>query len=176
MTARETPILDQAKAEQFAQGLMGTINQASLALMLSIGHRTGLFDVMATLPASTSTRIADTAGLDERYVREWLGAMVTGRVVEYDAGQKTYALPPEHAAFLTRAAGGDNFANTMQWISVLGGVETEAVEKFENGGGEGLGTVWGEELAVKMLGEAGFGDFTVERSDHDMINNYYICR
>jgi SAM-dependent methyltransferase len=129
------PAIDQAKAEQFAGSLMGTINQASLALMLSVGHRTRLFDVMATLPASTSTRIADAAGLDERYVREWLGAMVTGRVVDYDADKKTYALPPEHAAFLTRAAGGENIANTMQWFSVLGSVEDSVIDKFHNGGG-----------------------------------------
>lgn len=134
MTALDTP-MDQAKADQFAESLMGTINQASMALMLSIGHRTGLFDVMDTLPASTSPQIAEAAGLDERYVREWLGAMVTGRVMNYDPDTKVYALPREHAASLTRAAGGDNFANTMQWVSVLGGVETDVVDKFKNGGG-----------------------------------------
>ena len=134
MTATDTPI-DMNKAEQFAQGLLGTVNQAATALMLSVGHRTGLFDVMATLPASTSPQIAEAAKLDERYVREWLGAMVTANIVEYDADATTYALPPEHAAFLTRAAGGDNIANTMQWFSVLGSVETEVVDKFHNGGG-----------------------------------------
>jgi 2-polyprenyl-3-methyl-5-hydroxy-6-metoxy-1,4-benzoquinol methylase len=40
--------------------------------------------------------------------------------------------------------------------------------------GEGLGTVWGEELAVKMLGDAGFADVRVETLEHDMLNNYYI--
>ena len=34
-----------------------------------------------------------------------------------------------------------------------------------------LWSVWGEELAVKMLGEAGFGDVRTETLDHDMINN-----
>ncbi|MGQ0593995.1 MAG: hypothetical protein ACT4QB_15525 [Gammaproteobacteria bacterium] len=29
-------------------------------------------------------RIANGAGLNERYVREWLGAVVTGRLVDYD--------------------------------------------------------------------------------------------
>lgn len=130
-----TPPIDEAKAQQFAEGLLGTINQAALAMMLSIGHRTGLFDAIAGLPASTSKELAEAAKLDERYVREWLGAMVTGRIIEYNAVEKTYALPPEHAAFLTRDAGGNNIANTMQWISVLGGVETEVIDKFKNGGG-----------------------------------------
>jgi SAM-dependent methyltransferase len=44
------------------------------------------------------------------------------------------------------------------------------------GGGAGLGSVWGEQLAVRMLAEAGFGDVDVRRVEGDFINNYYICR
>ena len=84
---------------------MGALNDASRVLMTSIGHQTGLFDTMATSGAVSSEKLANLAGLNERYVREWLGAMTTGRVVEYDPGAKTYVLPPEHAASLTRAAG-----------------------------------------------------------------------
>ena len=40
--------------------------------------------------------------------------------------------------------------------------------------GEGLGTVWGEELAAKMLNAAGFHNVRIERLDHDILNNYYI--
>ena len=74
---------DQAKAEAFAQKLLDMLNAGGLALMTSLGHRTGLFDAMKNLPPSTSQEIAAAAGLNERYVREWLGAMVVGRVVDY---------------------------------------------------------------------------------------------
>src|SRR4028118_334244 len=100
MTTRK---LDQAKAEAFAERMVSVLNEGSIALMTSIGHRTGLFDTMAGRPASTSEQIASTADLDERYVREWLGAMVVGGIVENDPEEGTYYLPPEHAAFLTRA-------------------------------------------------------------------------
>ena len=72
--------------------------------MTCLGHRTGLFDGMAEMPAAGSEAIAARCGLNERYVREWLGAMVASGVVDYDPRDGTYALPPEHAAFLTRAA------------------------------------------------------------------------
>ena len=98
MTTQE---LDEAKVEAFAGRMTDIMNGASLALMASIGHQTGLFDTMAGLPPSTSAQIADAAGLNERYVREWLGAMTTGAIVEYDREKETYALPPEHAASLT---------------------------------------------------------------------------
>ena len=51
-------------SEEFAKRLTGVLNDGALCLMLSIGHQTGLFDTMASLPASTSAQIAEAAGLD----------------------------------------------------------------------------------------------------------------
>ncbi len=127
--------LDQAKADAFADRMLGTVNQAMLALMISIGHRTRLFDCLAEMPPARVEEIAEKAGLQPRYVREWLGAMVTGRIMEYDPQTRTYWLPPEHAAVLTRAAMPNNLASMMQWVAVLGAVESEVVDKFIHGGG-----------------------------------------
>lgn len=132
MTTRE---LDQAKKEAFAGQMLGLLNNAFLSLMLSIGHQTRLFDTMADLPPSTSEQIAAAAGLNERYVREWLGAMVTGRIVDYDPQRGTYVLPPEHAAFLIRVAGPDNMAFFAQYVGLMGIVEPKVVDSFRNGGG-----------------------------------------
>jgi 2-polyprenyl-3-methyl-5-hydroxy-6-metoxy-1,4-benzoquinol methylase len=127
--------LDRARAEAFAQKMLDVLNHAALALMTSVGHRTGLFDVMARMPASSSQQIADEAGQSERYVREWLGAMVTAGVVEHDPEARTYHLPPEHAAALTRAASPPNLAASAQWVAVLGSAEDVVVEAFRHGRG-----------------------------------------
>jgi ubiquinone/menaquinone biosynthesis C-methylase UbiE len=126
---------DFAKAEAFAGQLLTALNNGALCLMASIGHRTGLFDVMAGLSPSTSAEIAQKAGLNERYVREWLGAMATAGVVEVDPTSTYYRLPAEHAAFLTRAVPKDNIAAITQWIHVFASVENEIVECFKKGGG-----------------------------------------
>lgn len=126
---------DPGKADAFAENLLSALNYGSLCLMISIGHRTGLFDVMAGQRPLTSTEIATAAGLNERYVREWLGAMVAGGVVEVDPESTRFQLPAEHAAFLTRAAGADNIGVFHQYIAVMGGVEDEIVECFRVGGG-----------------------------------------
>jgi 2-polyprenyl-3-methyl-5-hydroxy-6-metoxy-1,4-benzoquinol methylase len=130
-----TPDLDQARAEEFAERMVGVLNEGAIALMTSIGHRTGLFDAMAGLPPSTSEQIASAANLNERYVREWLGAMVVGKIVEHDPEEGTYQLPQEHAAFLTRTASPDNIAAFAQYIPLLGSVEDGIVESFRHGGG-----------------------------------------
>ena len=75
----------------FAERMLHTMNEAALALMVSVGHRTRLFDVMATMPAATSAEIAARAALDERYVREWLAVMTTGRIVDHDGATGSFS-------------------------------------------------------------------------------------
>lgn len=115
--------------------MLGVLNTGMLALMARIGHRTGLFDVMAALPPSTSAEIAQAAGVDERFVREWLAAMTTGAIVDHDPDSLTYRLPPDRAAWVTRAAGPANFALQAQYVGLLAKVEDQVVECFVAGGG-----------------------------------------
>ena len=128
-------VLDTIRTQAFAEHALGIVNGGFLSLMLSVGHRTGLLDMLATLEPASSDRIAASAGLNERYVREWLGAMVTGRIVEYDPATRTYWLPREHAASLTRAAGPENLAELAQIVAMLGQVESAIVDVFRKGGG-----------------------------------------
>jgi ubiquinone/menaquinone biosynthesis C-methylase UbiE len=131
---------DNSRAEAFGQQMVEVINHGALALMISLGHRTGLFDAMNELPPAESETIAKAAGLNERYVREWLGAMVASRIVtvqrdEADSEKVFYHLPTEHAAALTRVAGSDNIGVFAQYIPLLGFVEDEIVQCFHKGGG-----------------------------------------
>ena len=127
--------LEQDRADAFAGRLIGVVNDGMLALMVSVGHRTGLFDVMAGLERADSATIAASAGLQERYVREWLGAMTTGGIVDFDGADATYHLPQEHAMSLTRAAGTGNLASYTQFVAMLGQVESAIVTAFREGGG-----------------------------------------
>src|SRR6201991_2492667 len=125
--------------EEFAERMVGAIDSASLAILLSIGHQTKLFDTMAELPPATSAQIADAAGLNERYVREWLGGVVSCRVVDYDPASQTYSLPRHRAAVLTRAAGPDNLSRVAQFIPLFGEVEQKIIGCFHSGGGLAYG-------------------------------------
>jgi 2-polyprenyl-3-methyl-5-hydroxy-6-metoxy-1,4-benzoquinol methylase len=127
--------IDQAKSEAFAEQMLSILNQGALALMISIGHKTHLFDSLSNMAPSTSEQIAISTGLNERYVREWLAAMVTGRIIEYDPTQRTYYLPAEHATWLTREAGIQNMAFQAQYIVMLAQVQEQIVDCFSRGGG-----------------------------------------
>ena len=129
------PDLDPGQVQEFAASLLGILAAGSTALMVSVGHRTGLFDAMNGLPPSTSPHVAAAAGLHERYVREWLHAMTTARIVEHDPIEGTFRLPADHAAVLTREAGPNNLAAVMQFLPLLAEVESEVVSCFAEGGG-----------------------------------------
>ncbi len=131
----EPTLLNAEQSEAFARRLLDILNDGALAVMISLGHRTGLFDTLRDLPPSTSEEIADAAGLNERYVREWLGAMLAGGIIECDEDAARFSLPPEHAASLTREATPDNIAVFAQYIPLLGTVEDEILECFRRGGG-----------------------------------------
>ncbi len=127
--------LDPQKTEQFGQQLLQMLNHGSLAIMISVAHRTRIFELLSSLPGSTSHHLAEAGGLQERYVRECLGALVTGGLVEYNPETRGYTLPPEHAAFLTRAGAPHNMAVLSQFLTVFGAVEDQLVDCFTKGGG-----------------------------------------
>ena len=134
-TTRPTHELNREKAQAFFEKIVGIVVGGRLSMMLSIGYQTGLLDVMADLPAATSSQIAGAASLHERYVREWLGAMVTGGIVEYDPTTSTYLLPAEHAQAVTRAGGPRNLSAATRATSLLAQVEDAVAACFHEGGG-----------------------------------------
>ena len=126
---------DETRAGDFADAMADTLCAGALTLMISLGHRTGLFDTMSKMKPASSTEIAEEAELNERYVREWLSAMVTGRIVEYDPVAKTYFLPAEHAASLTREGAMGNLAVYAQLIPASGAAQEKVLAGFETGQG-----------------------------------------
>ena len=162
---REKEVSSSFSESGFQDYLTDTLNKGTLAIMLSIGHRTKLFDIISSLGPSTSEEIALQAMLNERYVREWLGAMVVSRVIEYDPAHKTYWLDKEKMNSLTRASDSYNFAASMQWIPILAQVEDDIVNCFEKGGGVQYGSfkrfheVMAEESAQTVV--AGLFDFII---------------
>ena len=113
--------------------MFGTYTAAMLTYMVDLGHRTGLFETLAAGPG-TSEQVANRAGLTERYVREWLGAVTTGGIVEYDQVTRMFTLPPEHAVCLT-GSGSLNVAPISQMPTLLGQYVGHVASAFRDGGG-----------------------------------------
>ncbi|RYP82179.1 class I SAM-dependent methyltransferase [Nocardioides guangzhouensis] len=125
--------VDEQAVEEFALRLVDVITGGLLTPLLEIGRRTGLFESALDGPA-TSAELADRAGLQERYVREWLGAMVSAGIFEYAATERRYWLPVEHAAVLT-GSGVENLAPMAHLVTALTRHTDEVARCFASGGG-----------------------------------------
>jgi hypothetical protein len=66
---------------------------------------------------------------------------------------------------------GNPFAPWMYGISTLHCMTVSLAA-----GGAGLGTMWGEQLALRMLTDAGFADVTVHDVPDDPFDVLYVAR
>jgi 2-polyprenyl-3-methyl-5-hydroxy-6-metoxy-1,4-benzoquinol methylase len=131
MALAETPIT----AEAFAERVGSLLDAGAVAAMLSIGHRAGLFGALEGQPPATSSEIAKLAGLNERYVREWLAVMVTGRIIDYHPARQTYQLPDAHSACLVPGGSLGNLAVYAQHITLFGKLEDRILHSLATGEG-----------------------------------------
>jgi SAM-dependent methyltransferase len=124
---------EKAGTREFGAALIDTYSGAVLTYLIAVGHETGLFEAAARARGS-SAELAERTQLNERYVREWLGAMTTGGVFTYDAETGTYELPVEHAARLTGHAAG-NAAPMSRSLIHFATLLPRLIECFRHGGG-----------------------------------------
>ena len=119
--------------KQFGGKLLNIYTGGVLTKLIDVGYQIGLFEASKSGPA-TSQELGDRAGLKERYVREWLGAMTASGIYSYDPDTKRYALPEEHAALLTGDTA-QNLCPLSRMVDHLGTHLPKLVACFRAGGG-----------------------------------------
>lgn len=132
-TAVPTAAPDAARSAAFVEKLKATYNAGMLTMMINLGHETGLWEALAQGPG-TSAELAARAKLSERHVREWLGSVTVGGVVDYEAAGGSYSLPQEHAFWLT----GPRYTNLAPMSGMVMGLAQrldDVAGAFRNGGG-----------------------------------------
>ena len=129
-----------ANKNNFSKKLTDILNYGALNLAMGMGYRVRLFDVMDTFDMPQPVWVvAQSAGLNERYIREWLGIMVTGGIVTLSRGkdgEDLFQLPKAHADLLTRRAGNSNMGVYTQEIPLLTATVFDDIEsRFKTGEG-----------------------------------------
>ena len=105
-----------------------------------IGTRLNLYAVMAEQGAMNACRLAEAAGIDARYAREWLEQQaVAGLLCVDDATQpaeeRTFALPAEHRGALVDVDDLAHLAPLAQMVVGVAGVLDLVVDAYRSGGG-----------------------------------------
>jgi 2-polyprenyl-3-methyl-5-hydroxy-6-metoxy-1,4-benzoquinol methylase len=155
--------MDMRKVEELAFRVVADMGGAFVMALGYIGDRLGLFKAMAGAGPLTSADLAAQTGLNERYVREWLRAMVAAEYIDYDTASDRYVMTAEQAFVLASedspmfVGGGFHFtAPSVQNTHKI-------MDAFRNGGGISYSEI-GEEIpsAIERFFRPGYINFLVK--------------
>jgi SAM-dependent methyltransferase len=135
-----TQAIDEGRFEALMGKALTDIGGAMAVLMAYVGDRLGLYRALRSHGPGTSAEIAAEAGLDERYVREWLSGVAAAGQVDYDPASGRFSLSPEAA--LIYAAEGDPRCLQGFFQAVKSGYDDE--EKSTAAIRAGRGLAWGD--------------------------------
>lgn len=130
-----TQQIDEAKAEQFLNRAIGHFSGTMTTLFAAVGDKLGLFHALNEGGPATSRELAERAGVDERYTREWLRGMAAAEYLEHDPGTGRFSLPPEHALVLATESGPMMLGGGIQELKGALAVLDPVIDAFRDGGG-----------------------------------------
>jgi 2-polyprenyl-3-methyl-5-hydroxy-6-metoxy-1,4-benzoquinol methylase len=141
--------VNKEKSTQFMLKLVGDVGTALAAGLLVVGDQSGLFKAMAGAGPLSAAELAERAAIAPRYVEEWLAVMTGAGYVEHDPLADTFALPEEHAMFLTDDSSEYYLGGLFQGIPGLLAMTPRLVSAFK--GGEGVSFAdFGAELPASL--------------------------
>ncbi|WP_298235456.1 class I SAM-dependent methyltransferase [uncultured Azohydromonas sp.] len=148
----DTATIDQHKLDAFVTRAIGDIASAYGGVMVSLGHRLGLYKAMAGAGPVSAAELAARSGCAERYVREWLNAQAAGGYVDYHAASGTFELTAEQALVLADEDSPVFIPNAWHVPASMWFDEDKTLETFRTG----KGLAWGEHDARLHCGVAAF--------------------
>jgi SAM-dependent methyltransferase len=152
MTQIHQATIDPGRLDALIGRAIGDISAGYGGVMISLGHRLGLYKAMAGAGPLSAREVAVRAGCAERYVREWLNSQVAGAYVNYDSISATYELTPEQAFVLADESSPAFMPNAWAVPASMWADEPKAVEAFRTGNG----IPWGHHDGRLYCGVAAF--------------------
>lgn len=132
--------MQQESVQRFADQVLSDLAAAYGGVMTNIGHRLGLYRVMAGAGPLLAQEIAERSGTHSRYVEEWLFSQMAGGYVTYDPENECFELPDEHAAVLADDQSPVFMAPAFSTAASMYIDEDKTLDIFKSG----KGMPWGE--------------------------------
>jgi SAM-dependent methyltransferase len=131
--------VDEDKLNEFLGKAVGDLGAAMSAPLILVGDRLGLYRELAT-GAMTAKQLAQRTGVNERYLREWLGNQGAGGYVNYDPTSDEWSLSPEQALCLTDPSGPVDMPGAYNIVEATFHALEQTLENFRTG----RGMEWGD--------------------------------
>jgi ubiquinone/menaquinone biosynthesis C-methylase UbiE len=135
--------------EQRLEGLLEDVAGAMVSVMCSLGDRLGLFRALADDGPATSAELAVRAGVDERYVREWLHCLAAAGYLDVDRSTGRFTLPAPLALALATEGSPFSLVGGYQLFAALVDALPVVAEAFRTGDGVPQSR-YGEDVYIGM--------------------------
>ena len=150
--ATEAAATPQSLTERLFSAAIGTLDLAGVYL----GDRLGLYRALADGGAATAGELAERAGIDGRYAREWLEQQAVTGILEVEGtdtdGGVQFTLPERHRAALVEPENLDGIAPLMRMVAAAVARLPELADAYRTGAGIG----WERYGADMREGQASF--------------------
>jgi SAM-dependent methyltransferase len=154
--------MDQHKTEALAFRVVDDMAASFTMALAHIGERLGLFKTLAGTGPVTSDQLASKMGLDERYVREWLKAMVAADYIDYEAPHQLFMMTPEQELVLASDDSPLSVAGALQLAAPTVLNTPRIIDAFRNGGGVSYAEMDADVAeGIARLSGAGYTSFLV---------------
>jgi SAM-dependent methyltransferase len=130
---------DPKQLEELAGKVMEDIGGAFAVLLSFMADQTGVYRALRDAGPCDSRSLARAAGVDERYLREWLGAQAAAGYVTYDAREGTFSLTPAQAIVLAQEGHPACLQGLFQTLVAQFATHEQAIETFRSGAGRPWG-------------------------------------
>jgi DNA-binding IclR family transcriptional regulator len=114
--------------------------------LVQIGEQLELYRALNDAGPSTVQEIAQSTGVAERYMREWLSAQTASNYISYDVDTEKFWMTPEQAFLLADRDSPFYLAPAFEAAATSQQNESQVREAFKTGAGIPLGEqtgVWG---------------------------------
>ncbi|HUD90927.1 class I SAM-dependent methyltransferase [Sphingobium sp.] len=144
--------IDEAKLNAFVGKMLGDLGGAMSVPTVRLGVRLGLFDALATGPATSAELAQRAGGLHERYVREWAMAQAANGYVDFDPASGQFSLSPEQAMVFHNADSPVYLVAAYEMVAAMVEAEPKVEECFRNG----TGVRWGDHAGCLFCATGAF--------------------
>jgi SAM-dependent methyltransferase len=132
--------VQERSTETFVGQVLGDLAASYGGVMISTGHKLGLYRALAGAGPLSSYELASRTGLEERYVREWLNSQVVAGYLDHHEDSDTYELPAEHEPVLVDEESAVFLPPAFEIPASMWFDQERTLEAFRTG----AGISWGE--------------------------------
>jgi SAM-dependent methyltransferase len=130
-----TTAIDERKLNELLGRAVVDFGAVSIAPLVLIGDRLGLYRALAEAGPMTSRELGDYTETHERYVREWLNAQAASGYVDYDPVGERYRLSPEQALAFAEEGSPAFIVGAFETALAAGRIVDKLTEAFRSGRG-----------------------------------------